>query len=349
MLELVPCAQMIEWDRRLDAQPRATVFHRSDWLAVVARLTGAQLHPFLIQRQAETLGLLPVFVFRRGPFRIAASPPAQAATPYLSLLVDDALLGEALEAFVRAAKQLKASYLEVRFDRDIPPATLAQAQLRHETRATFLLDLSPGPEALWQSSLTSGCRRAIRKAQSSSVVVEEGRLGDIVERYHELAVGVFAKSNRPPPLSRADYAVIAAAADSSWIKVFVARLEGAVVAAGIFPFANGTVYYLDGVSDPAAQQARPNNLLHWEVIRWASAAGLRRYDMVGAGIAGVARFKQGFGPTEVPYTYAFRSLTPLARIARNAYALLAPAARAAQYALSRRRTRPSATDTDVEG
>ena len=347
MLELVPCVQMGDWDQLVAAHPRATVFHRSDWLALIARLARAQLHPFLIRRDAAVVGLFPVFIFRRGPFRIAASPPAQVATPYLGPLVDDSMLGDALEAFARAARRLKASYLELRCDREIPPAVLAQASLQHETRATFLLDVSAGPEVLWRSNLTSACRRAVRKAQAAGLVVEETPLSDVLDRYFELAAGVFAKWNRPPPLSRADYAAIGAAAiGGEYIKVFVARRKGTVVAAGIFPFANGTVYYLDGVSDPAGQDARPNNLLHWEVIRWASAAGLTRYDMVGAGIAGVARFKQSFGPAEVPYSYAFRSLSWLAGIARDAYARLAPAARAAQYTLSRRR--PSTPDSSAE-
>lgn len=350
MLELVACTQMAEWDRLVEAQPRATVFHRSDWLALVARFTGAQLHPFLIQQRGETLGVLPVFVFRRGPFRIAASPPAQAATPYLGPLIDETLLAETLDAFARAARALRAAYTELRFDQEVPLSILQQAQLQHENRATFVLDLSTGADALWRTHVTAACRRAVRKAQSAGVVIEEIRLEAIIERYYGLAVGVYAKSNRPPPLTRFDYGALAEVAGrSGCVKVLAAKLGDAVIAAGIFPYANGTVYYLDGVSDPAAQLARPNNLLHWEVIRWASAAGLQHYDMVGAGIAGVARFKQGFGPTQVPYTYAFRSLTPVARVARRAYALLAPAGRAMQHAYAqvfRRRRTPEESDGD---
>ena len=70
MLELVPCMQTTDWDRLVAAHPRATVFHRSDWLTLVARLAAAQLHMFLIRRGADVVGLFPMFIFRRGPFRI---------------------------------------------------------------------------------------------------------------------------------------------------------------------------------------------------------------------------------------------------------------------------------------
>ena len=161
-------------------------------------------------------------------------------------------------------------------------------------------------------------------------------MGSIFERYYEMAVHVFAKSHRAPPLSRADYAALADIARRGGpVRVFLARHQDRVIAGGIFPFDAQAVYYLDGVSDPEGQEVRPNNLLHWEVIRWACAQGLRRYDMVGAGIESVARFKRGFGPVEVPYTYAFRSRDFMTSAARSTYAFLAPAGRAVQHAAQR--------------
>ncbi|MCX8072423.1 MAG: GNAT family N-acetyltransferase [Candidatus Binatia bacterium] len=114
-------------------------------------------------------------------------------------------------------------------------------------------------------------------------------------------------------------------------KVFVARHQGKLLAGGIFPFDQHTIYYLDGASAVEVQALRPNNLLHWEVIQWAAEHGIRIYDMVGAGIAGVARFKRTFGPKEVPYTYSWRALAPWARAARHTYAFLAPVGHALRY------------------
>src|SRR5574341_1502192 len=160
MAELVACTDLGEWDRLVSRHSRATVFHRSAWLGLVSQLTGARLHPFFVTQAGAIAGVLPVFVFRRGPLRVAASPPAQAATPYLGPLVDDALMGETLEAFVRTARAMGASYVEFRVDREIPPSVLTAAHLARDTRATFLLDLGPGPEVLWRTHLSAACRRA---------------------------------------------------------------------------------------------------------------------------------------------------------------------------------------------
>jgi len=335
MLEVAPCADD-EWDRIASAQARATVFHTREWLELIVAVSGAELRLCRFEAGGRVAGAAALFLFRRGPFRLAASPPPQAAVPYLGPLVDDALATQALAALCDEARRQGAVYFETRLAFEPPQADLVAAGFAVEARATFVLDLAPGPEVLWERSLTSACRRAVRKAESSGVIVEEADLEEILPRYYAMAESVFAKWDRPPPLSLDDYRRIAAAQRRGGpVKVFAARLEGVVVAAGIFPHGSGAVYYLDGVSDPSGQAARPNNLLHWHVIQWACGAGVRQYDMVGAGIAGVARFKESFGPALVPYTYAFRNLSQLAGVARAAYARLAPAARSLQYGLGR--------------
>lgn len=336
MLTLVRCAEGREWDRVAAEQPRATVFHCRDWLELIAAVSGAELSLYRVERAGGVVGAAALYLFRRGPFRVAASPPPQAAAPYLGPLVEDALAPAAVEAMSAEARRLGAAYFEVRLDHRLAEGALAASGFEVESRSTYVLDLSPGEDALWNKSLNSGCRRAVRKAQSSQVTVEEVELDSFLERYHEMAASVFAKWNRKPPLSLDDYRRIARVQrDGERVKVFAARLEGQIVAAGIFPYGNGAVYYLDGVSDPAGQAARPNNLMHWEVIQWACREGLRRYDMVGAGIEGVARFKETFGPALEPYSYAFRTLSPMAKWARVAYARLAPAARGLQYQLGK--------------
>jgi CelD/BcsL family acetyltransferase involved in cellulose biosynthesis len=328
-IELIPCTDRDEWRHRTEEHPQATVFHRLEWLEMVSRLSRSSLDLFSIRRGSEIVGFVPLFRFNLGPFRIVASPPPESVTPYLGPIVDQRHMVDALVALTDTAKKLKAAHLELRMQEAIPVSLLSTLDLKSEPRSTFVLDLRLGPDKLWQERFTPACRRAIRKAEASGVSVQETDLRSIADRYYELALGVFAKSNRPPPISRDDYLSLAEVIErSGCAKVFAAQHQGLIVAAGIFPYGNGTIYYLDGVSDPLAHEARPNNGLHWQVIRWACASGLCRYDLVGAGIPGVARFKLGFGPEQVPYTYAFRSFSPLARLARSSYARLAPFARA---------------------
>ncbi len=337
-VELVPCASEATWERRLKELPGATVFHRFAWLKLVAHLSGSELRLYEISDGAKKVGLFPLFFFRRGAAKLAASPPPLAATPYLGPVAPTEVVAGALEAAALEAKRLSAVYLEFRIAQRLEPGKIKACGFEVEPRSTFVLDLRAGADALWSQFLDSSCRRAIRKAQKSGVEIEEASLAEIVEPYYHMAQEVFSKYHRPPPLSMEQYRQIAETLEAAPLaKVFVARCQGKLLSAGIFPFDEQSVYYLDGVSTESGLAMRPNNLLHWEVICWATRCGIQRYDMVGAGVAGVARFKRSFGPEEVPYTYCFRSLTPWAGLARQAYALFAPAGRMVRYFLQSRR------------
>lgn len=329
-----------EYERALRHYPAATVFHQPIWIELVARISGG--HPVYLAMDGEDGGppaLLPAVHLRRGPFRVLASPPPQAAAPYLGPLFGSGVSAAAvLQHFAGFAREEGVGYLEVRLPPDGPERPLPPV-FRPESRTTFVLELEQGEEMLWRESLSPACRRAVRRAAKLGVEVRQEDLASIAPEYARLAAGVFARWNRPPPLDQEDYACVAQAiARGAKALVLVARRGGAIAAAGIFPYDAHTVYYLDGVSDPAHLDARPNNALHWEVIRRALALGLRRYDMVGAGIPGVARFKRTFGPCEVPYLYAWCGLSPWARAARALYATCAPAARALLYRVRRFRT-----------
>ena len=92
---------------------------------------------------------------------------------------------------------------------------------------------------------------------------------------------------------------------------------GRPVAAAFFLLYRDTAYFWDGVSKREAHPLAPNNLLHWTLIEQAVAEGFRRYDMLGANLPGVARFKATFGPQSVPYGFLSLPLTFKGRIERN--------------------------------
>ncbi len=332
MLQVVEVDSAENWDAILCELGTASVFHRRVWLDLVADLARAKFRPTRIEDNGHTLGLLPLFQLRRGPLRILASPPPLAATPYLGPVVASELLPEVFAALAHFAKAQGVAYLELRIAADLPAQVWAPAGFEREERATHVLDLRPGERELWQRALDPACRRAVRKAEREGVTIQEVRLAEVADRYYELAQMVFARHHRPPPLRKEDYLRMDRAIEAgAHARVLAALHRGQIVAAGIFPFDSRTVYYLDGVSDRAAQSLRPNNLLHWEVIRWAAARGLQEYDMVGAGIPGVARFKQTFGTIERPYTYVYRHGNALTRVARRLYAAAIQPWRALQF------------------
>ncbi len=67
--------------------------------------------------------------------------------------------------------------------------------------------------------------------------------------------------------------------------------------------------YLYGASSNEGRNMMPNHALQWEAMQWAKARGAARYDMFGIAdtdheddpLAGVSRFKAGFGGVAIRY------------------------------------------------
>lgn len=91
-----------------------------------------------------------------------------------------------------------------------------------------------------------------------------------------------------------------------FVKLYLAKLNGKVIAANIMVFWNETATYLFGASDYGARQAMAPYLLQWQAIKDAKDAGMWFYDFWGAAPksapgreknwAGFTRFKMGFSP-----------------------------------------------------
>lgn len=79
-------------------------------------------------------------------------------------------------------------------------------------------------------------------------------------------------------------------------RLFIARHEGKIIAGGVFRFiSGGLVEYSRNSSLPEYQYLKPNDLLVWRAIEWASAEGFPLFSMGGS-----HRFLREFGGTIIP-------------------------------------------------
>ena len=63
-------------------------------------------------------------------------------------------------------------------------------------------------------------------------------------------------------------------ASAGWGRIFLSRTPAGEPLTGAFVLAPGRrAHYLFGASFPACRTIHPNELLHWEVIRWARSRG----------------------------------------------------------------------------
>jgi lipid II:glycine glycyltransferase (peptidoglycan interpeptide bridge formation enzyme) len=152
-------------------------------------------------------------------------------------------------------------------------------------------------------------RYNVRKGKRAGTVVRVGGADDL-----SMVAGLFGATAGRQGFVAADERYLRAFYDVlhplGQCVILIAEVDGAPVSAMLgIVFGDRFVFKRAGWSG-TDRDARPNEVLHWEAMQWAKAAGLRRYDFDGiepdvaraiaTGVEGpvathVTRFKLGFG------------------------------------------------------
>jgi hypothetical protein len=87
------------------------------------------------------------------------------------------------------------------------------------------------------------------------------------------------------------------------MKIFWAMYNGRPIS-GLLGFACGQrISIINIVSDETFWEIRPNDLIHWEYIKWAHAAGYQYFDFGSIRYEGQLRYKQKWGCTIEDHGY----------------------------------------------
>ncbi len=178
----------------------------------------------------------------------------------------------------------------------------------------------------------------MRRARKKEVVIREAQDKSYLDAYYDMALDTYAKSNRLPPVSRQEYEMVwDRLHPRGMLKVLLATHQEQILAGVTLLQFGGRIYYWDGAAYRRFYQFNANNLLHWTAIEEAAAEGMTAYDMLGANIPSIARFKKSFGGDLVPYTLARKDLSQRAQLGRQLYFWVAPRMRRAQFWIQARR------------
>jgi CelD/BcsL family acetyltransferase involved in cellulose biosynthesis len=200
----------------------------------------------------------------------------------------------------------------------------------------YELDTSCGFEDVWGNRFRSAVRRAVRKAEKSDVVVERdttGRLMPLFLPLYQESVLRWAKGTGMPAwLARSRAARLESLAKFEHVaRVFgeacvtwMAFVDGRP-AAGIIVLTQGpnTDYWRGAMNLALAGPVRANDLLHARAIEEACRRGMSRYSFgISEPGSSLARFKEGFGATAVPYCGYVLERFPVRRATRAGRRLL---------------------------
>jgi len=291
-----------------------SIFHSLEWMNIIEDVFGVKKVLFGIFEGESLIGILPLFKWKK-VFKFLMSPLHGSATPYGGpVLIEGKYKSSIYSDIIKELDSFMESedidFLQIQFRPEISYDEFElQSRLKYdfsytskyhlEDRYTVILDIDDKKE-LW-NSLDKSCRNAIRKAEKFGVIISEENSEEFFNEYYRMAKDVYAKYSQPPEIPLTMYLrVYEKLKPRQKIRIMSARYNEKIVAGAIFLLHRDNIYYWDGVSYRNFNLVAPNNLIQWKLIEWASAHNYRVYDMLGAGIPKIGRFKLSFGGKIIP-------------------------------------------------
>jgi peptidoglycan pentaglycine glycine transferase (the first glycine) len=306
------------WDEALLALPNAHVLQNWAWGAFKSR-HGWHATRLLFEEQGQTIAA--ASVLRR---RLPLLPASILYVPKGPIVdwADGARAGQVLAELEGLARDLRA--ISIKLDPDIyyagrapefstRPACardvagllagrgwrLSPEQIQFQN--TVLLDLAHNEDDLL-AGMKQKTRYNVRLAMRRGVQVREGTEADL-GLFYDLYAETAQRDGFPIRPPEYYYDAWRTFLKAEQARLLLAEVEGDTVA-GLILFTFGpAAWYMYGASSDRHRNLMPNNLLQWEAMRCARAAGCALYDLWGAPdqldesdpMWGVVRFKLGLG------------------------------------------------------
>ncbi len=299
VFEPVPLPE-VDW-AELDRFADRHLFQTRPWLEFLAEVQGAEPVIARLQDGAATLGYFTGLIIQRWGVRFLGSPLPGWTTPYMGFnlapQVPRRLAAAALPDL--AFRRLGCIHVELR-DRWLTDADASGLGYGHRRDVgfdarTFEVDLAADEDVMF-GRMASACRRAIRKAEKTGVIIEEARDLAFAAEFYDQLREVFLRQGLVPTYDiERVRALIRHLQPAGMLLLLRARdPDGRCIATGIFPAFNDMMFFWGGASYRAFQHYRPNEALHWYAMRYWKARGVRRYDL-----GGYMDYKRKYGGVEI--------------------------------------------------
>ncbi len=281
----------VNWTE-LDRFADRTVFQTREWLQFVHETQKARIVVCELEEGGQLAGYFSGLVFSRMGVSILGSSFPGWTTPYIGFnLVPGASRKAALAALEQFAwNDLKCLHMEV----SDPHFTLEDGSnlgFTAEAYASYRTDLTQTEEQLF-NNMESACRRCVRKAEKSGLVIEEAHDAAFADEYYEQLKDVFAKQNLVPtyPVERVRSLIRHLEPTGRILLVRARDPQGNCIATGIFPGFNKIAEFWGNASLRSSQNLRPNEAIHWYAMRYWKKRGVEVYDWGGEG-----KYKEKYG------------------------------------------------------
>ncbi|AGB16235.1 hypothetical protein Halru_1628 [Halovivax ruber XH-70] len=293
-----------EWNRLVDRAHRSNPFYRAEALALQATETETTVHALAGFKGEEPVGLFPAFELTKGPFAAVFSPAPQSWSCYLGPVVHSmshlkqrkadrrlrSFVDGCLEWLEDACSPVYWKVTTAGID-DLRPFTWNGFDV--SLQYTYVVDLEDSPEAV-RDRFSSDARRNVQSVPDGVSVTVEGP--DAIDSIVEQVATRYEKQGRPfhlePSYVRALYDALPAGA----IRPYVCRVDGEFCGGILVLESDDTRFRWQGGVKLEDVDVPVNDLLDWRIIADGIDSAATRYDLVGAGVPAINRYKAKFNP-----------------------------------------------------
>lgn len=268
-----------------------TPFHTYEWLSALENNLGNKCKIALFNENSDLIGVCPFFEKNISIIgKIYFSPIFGTETAYLGLLSEQKNLNNLLSLL---KKEIKNFFIIQSPDLKI----LQTNNLEIENADTIITNLDSKDAEEHFKRVRKGHRYDTRKAEKSGIKIIDDYSENSIKEYYSLLLKTYEKSDYKPLPEQFYIDIIKSLHEKAQIKLLFAEYKGKKIAAAAFPIFKDKIYYWTGGSlkEKEVSSLYPNNLIQWELIKWAYSGGLKKYDMLGASIEGIKNFKLGWG------------------------------------------------------
>jgi hypothetical protein len=286
----------------LDVLGDRVVFQTRSWLNFLCASQRGEIVVAEIKEGSELIGYFSGVLVRKAGFPILGSSFPGWATPYIGFnLLPGYSRASVLPAFESwAFRELNCFHFEIS-DLHFAPGDWNDLHIAATSYETYQSDLRRSEDELF-GAMSSACRRCIRKAEKSGVVVEEASDSQFAEEYYEQLRDVFAKQGKTPTysLDRVRLLIQHVQPSGNLLLLRARSADGVCIGTGIYPGFNKAAEFWGNASWRQHQHLRPNETLHWYAMRYWKRRGAEIFDWGGGG---EYKEKYGVSPLVVPWFY----------------------------------------------
>ncbi len=264
------------WETFVESHPDATIYHTLAWRrATVESLGHRPKYLRALSPSGEVIGALPLFEVRAiGGKALVSVPLRDKGGP---LVHDSAVARQLALAAAELARKAKAK-VALKFPPPGLDEALTSAGFTVEKHwITTIVPVAMGEDQLWNDVFRSPTRRAVNKARNSGMIPRWSTDESDLAWFYRVFLMTRKKLGVPAYPFAFFQAIWRHLLPSGCVRLLLVEKEG--VAQGallVLPYKREVVSAYMG-SNPDAKDARVNDLLFWEAIRWSAVSGFQSF------------------------------------------------------------------------